>query len=273
MAESHPRISVVTICYNQRRFVGEAIASVLNQGYPNLEYIVVDAGSTDGSREVIESKQHRLSKIIFEPDLGPADGLKKGFSHATGELFGFLNADDVLINGSLFKIAQFFQTNDNADVVVGHSLVIDEHGKPKRRLFSDRYSLKMAAHGACVISQPSTFFRASSYARSSGFNVNNRISWDYELWADMALSGARFTRIDALLSKFRVYDDSITGSGRGRKEGAACNKILRRRIYTEAVGKAPPAYFFLSCLIARYVRKIAYPRDTLERIRKGSISR
>jgi len=87
------RVSIVTISYNQARFLEQAIRSVINQDYPDIEYIVVDPGSTDGSRGIIEKYQNRIDKIIFDPDEGPADGLNKGFAHATGDIFGFINAD------------------------------------------------------------------------------------------------------------------------------------------------------------------------------------
>ena len=93
------RISIVTLSYNQRTFLREAIDSVLQQDHPDLEYIVVDPGSTDGSREFIRSYGEQVAQVVFEPDQGAADGLNKGFSRATGEVFGFLNADDYLLPG------------------------------------------------------------------------------------------------------------------------------------------------------------------------------
>ena len=86
------KFSVVTISFNQRQYLDEALCSVLTQDYPAIEYIVVDPGSTDGSRELIESFANRLARVVFEPDQGAADGLNKGFQHASGDIFGFLNS-------------------------------------------------------------------------------------------------------------------------------------------------------------------------------------
>ena len=95
------KFSVVTISFNQRQYLMEALTSVLAQDYPAIEYIVVDPGSTDGSRELIESFRSRLDRVIFEPDQGAAEGLNKGFQQASGDIFGFLNSDDVLLPGAM----------------------------------------------------------------------------------------------------------------------------------------------------------------------------
>ena len=95
------KFSIVTVSFNQRQYLEEALASVLGQDYPAIEYIVVDPGSTDGSRELIESFRDRLASMIFEPDQGAADGLNKGFQQASGDIFAFLNSDDVLLPGAM----------------------------------------------------------------------------------------------------------------------------------------------------------------------------
>jgi len=115
--------------FNQRDYLQLAIESVLSQGYPDLEYILVDPGSTDGSRELIRAYAHRISHTIFEPDLGPADGLNKGFGKATGDVFGFLNADDVLMPGSLQAVSDFFGKNPECDFALGNGHIIDAEGR------------------------------------------------------------------------------------------------------------------------------------------------
>ncbi len=91
------KISIVTLSFNQKQFLEEALQSVLGQKYPELEYIVVDPGSTDGSREMLDLYKGQLTELILEPDRGAADGLNKGFSRSTGDVLGFLNADDLLL--------------------------------------------------------------------------------------------------------------------------------------------------------------------------------
>ena len=92
----YPKISIVTVSFNSAQYIEDGILSILEQGYPALEYIIVDGGSTDGTREIIDKYRDRITKIIYEPDNGPAEALNKGFKLATGEIMGWLNSDDRL---------------------------------------------------------------------------------------------------------------------------------------------------------------------------------
>ena len=260
-------ISVVTISFNQADFLEECILSVLNQDYINIEYIIVDPGSTDGSREIIEKYRHKISKIIYESDYGPADGLNKGFSYATGDIFYFLNSDDILESNAVKKIVDYFCAHPGTDVVSGHSWIIDSCGNRIRRFYSDQFSLKMAACQASIISQTSTFFRAEQFRNVNGFNSLNRIAWDGELFVDLALNGAKFSIINDFLSGFRVHHKAITGSGVYSPE----RTLFAKRIYKKIYGVDPN---FLSSVICRYriyLRKLFNYKDTIQRIIYGPI--
>src|ERR1700737_631503 len=198
------KVSIVTISFNQGEFLGRAIRSVVELDYPDIEYIVVDPGSTDGSRDIIERYRSRISRVIYESDRGPADGLNKGFACATGDIFGFLNSDDVLLSGSVGSAVAFLNSNE-VDVVSAHAIVIDAEDRKLRTAYSEPFSLKMFAYGACVLVQPSTFFRHVAFERAKGFNVENKATWDGELWVDMALSGARFVLADEVWSGYRLH--------------------------------------------------------------------
>lgn len=263
------RISIVTISYNQAKFLEETIISVLEQNYGDVEYIVVDAGSTDGSRDIIEKYRSKISKIIFESDGGPADGLNKGFKLATGEIFGFLNADDVLEPRALSDVAHFFELSPSVDVVSGHSWVIDAGGKKRRRFYSDQFSIWMAVRQSSILSQASTFFRSQMFMKVGGFNIQNHIAWDGELFLDMAKAGAKFVCIDKFWSKFRVHQEGITGSGKLHMlYEQYCQYIFRKIVGRNArIGDGALLFF------ARILRKIKNPRDTFERLLHGSIYR
>lgn len=263
------KISVVTISFNQARFLGECIDSVLKQDYPDIEYIVVDPGSTDGSRDIIERYRDKISKVIYEPDKGPADGLNKGFAAAQGDVFGFLNSDDVLESGALSRVAMYFKTHPNVDVVSGHSRIIDSDGKAMRSFYSDRFSLWMVAHRSAILSQASTFFRAEIFHRTGGFNTGNFVAWDGELFVEMAIVGARFSRVDEFWSKFRIHEDGITGSGKLHQAYEGYN----RSIFKKIMGREPNSIDGVAAIVARYVRKAANPRDTIERLLHGPIYR
>ena len=208
------KISIVTLSYNQRDFLREAIDSVLQQGYPDLEYIVVDPGSTDGSRELLQSYGERISQDIFEPDHGAADGLNKGFGRASGEVFGFLNADDFLLPGSLCRIAEFFQSHPRCDMVFGNGYVVDAHGQNLRHVRARDFTVRRFLYGGTQWLQQSTFFRREAFRRSSGFNTENRTCWDGELFVSMAQMGATVGYINADLAAFRIHGASISGTGR-----------------------------------------------------------
>ena len=138
------KVSIVTISYNQGSFLEETISSVINQDYADIEYIVVDPGSTDGSREIIDRYRDQIDKIIFEPDNGPADGLNKGFSQSTGDICCFLNADDIFLPGAIKEAIAFFRKHPECDVVSGHSLIIDSDDAVIRKSYSDVFSLNSA---------------------------------------------------------------------------------------------------------------------------------
>ncbi len=137
------KVSIVTISFNQAEFVERAIQSVLAQDYPDIEYIVVDPGSTDGSREIIERYRSQISKIILRPDRGAADGLNGGFAEATGDIFGFLNSDDMLLPGAISSAAASLDKHKDIDIVSGHSNLVGPDDQFLRRVYSDRKCLPM----------------------------------------------------------------------------------------------------------------------------------
>jgi len=209
------KFSIVTISFNQARFLEQTMRSVLDQGYEDIEYIVVDPGSTDGSREIIERYRSRISKIIFEPDAGPADGLNKGFACATGEIYGYLNSDDYFEPDAFRRVAHLFEAKPDVDVLCGAIRIVDGSGKARlRKLIADRFDLKRFVAGVGVVGQQGTFFRRRAFARSGGFNLENRTCWDGELLVDFALKGCRFAVIHRVLGNFRIHHESISGSGR-----------------------------------------------------------
>lgn len=261
------KVSIVTISFNQEKFLEEAIKSVINQSYKNIEYIVVDPGSTDASRDIIEKYRSQIDVIIYDPDTGPADGLNKGFSVATGKIFGFLNSDDIYLTDTVLEVVDFFKKNHDVDVVSGHCFIINKLGKIVRRAYSDRYSLQKYAYGLCSQVQPSTFFKSSAYNSVSGFNANNKISWDGELFVDMGLAGNKFATKNKIWSGYRVYPGSITASNEVAKE----RMIEAIRNFNKIKGRPER-------LVDKFVRKVLWvhkhisnPVALYERLRRGPI--
>ncbi len=211
---SLPRLSIVTISYNQVRFLGDCLGSVITQKTDGVEYIAVDPGSNDGSRDLLAQSRSGIDRLILEPDAGPADGLNKGFAAATGEVFGYINADDRFVPGAFEFARRYFAAHPEVDVLCGSVRIIDQNDRVSLRArTSDRFDLRRYAAGVCVIGQQATFFRRSAYERVGGFNVANRVAWDGELLVDFSLAGARFATVRKILGDFRVYRGTISNSG------------------------------------------------------------
>jgi glycosyltransferase involved in cell wall biosynthesis len=231
IARRQARISVVTVSYNKGLYIEECLRSVLEQDCAGVEYVVVDAGSNDGSREVIRRHADRIDVLIEEPDRGPADGLNKGFAQATADLYGYLNADDRYLPGTLSYVVNYFDAHPEIDVLMGAIRIIDERGEVSwRKRTSDLFDLTDYAAGLCVVGQQATFFRERAFTAARGFNVANRIAWDGELLVDMALAGQRFANVHKVLGDFRVYSGSITGSREYREQLETHREDIRRKL-------------------------------------------
>ena len=262
------KISIVTISFNQAEFVERTIKSVLAQKPGvDLEYIVIDAGSTDGSRDIIEKYKEQIDKTIFEPDKGPSDGLNKGFSYAQGDIYGFLNSDDILYPGALKAAVDFLNDHPEIDAVSGHALIIDGNDQVLRKNFSQAMSLKQYAYGVCTINQPSTFFRKQAFDKTKGFNKENRSNWDGELFVDMALAGAKFTTINYFMSGYRLHSVSITAS----KKLEASMHNYSARIFQKIIGRPRNNTDKYLTFLYKILRWIKNPLALWERLTKGRI--
>ncbi len=235
------KVSVVTISFNQHRFLPEAIGSVRVTNGNELQYVVVDPGSTDGSREIIEQNRDRFAEVVFDKDDGPADGLNRGFALCDGDIFGYLNADDHYVPGALDEAAKFFEEHPEADVLFGSIAIIDESGhRFFRKRVPDRFDVRKYAEMVCNVWCPSTFFRRKAFEQCGGFNPQNRTCWDGELAVDLALSGAELGYTNRVLGAFRVYPESITGSRRLRDASVEDRRRIREKIYGTGLPRYSP---------------------------------
>ena len=208
------KFSIVTISYNLSKYLERTILSVLQQKNSNFEYIIVDAGSTDGSRDIIKKHKSKFAKIILEKDDGPAHGLNKGFEYATGDIFGFINSDDTYEKDCLKNVEDFFKKKQDAYVLCGKGYKIDANDKKIRRVYPDKFSLTKYIYGTYNFIQPSSFIRKEAFRSVGGFNIANKTCWDAELLVDIALKGMEIKRFNKFLSNFRIHDSSISGTGR-----------------------------------------------------------
>lgn len=210
--KSYPRISIVTISFNQAEFIEETISSILNQKYPDLEYIIIDGGSNDNTIDIIKKYDKSITYWVSEKDSGPAEALKKGLDRATGEILFYLNSDDLILPDSLEKVASFFSNNPHIDVLIGNGYMIDENSKIIKPIYSNKWNLNRYLNGYVSIVQQSTFFRKHAYDKTQGVNIINKTCWDGEMWVDMDCAKAKFMNFNVSIGLFRIHQKSITGS-------------------------------------------------------------
>ncbi|MCF8171971.1 MAG: glycosyltransferase [Candidatus Methylopumilus sp.] len=206
------KISIVTISFNQEKYLRQCIDSILSQTECDFEYIVVDPGSTDGSRALIESYGEKIIRV-FEPDQGPADGLNRGFSRASGQIYGFINSDDYLQPNALRHVSKYFKARGRRNFVTGQGYTEHANGV-LTRIRPKPLTVQNMLHRSAVLFQQGTFFPASAYKEVGGFNVSNSTCWDYELFLRFLLRGLKHEVIPQDLAAFRLHEGSISGSGR-----------------------------------------------------------
>lgn len=243
---------------NQGQFLEQAIASVLSQESGPFELIVMDGGSTDASKEVLERYSARLAYWRSEPDDGPAAALNEGFARATGRIYAWLNADDFLLPGAFAKVASAF-ADSSVDVLSGHGFFVTSAGERGAPLYSDRWTKLRFAYGATVLVQPATFFRRDAFERSGGFRRTGRVCWDMELWAAMSTNGARFVRLDEFLAAFRLHGASITG----RADLKEVRKRHAREVMEEVRGRPESTLDRVFHLCFRALKFAGHPMRTL----------
>ena len=184
---TYPKITVVTPNYNQGDFIEKTIQSVLNQEYPNLEYIIIDGGSTDESVDIIKKYKKSLTYWESEPDNGMYDAINRGFSKATGDIMCWINSDDVLWEHSLFNVANIFNSNLNIHWLQGYPSVINEKGTiiyQRQQIFS-KYYFYLYQHQSSFgfIQQESTFWTRELWKKSgASLDANYTIAADFDLW-------------------------------------------------------------------------------------------
>ncbi|GIV76552.1 MAG: hypothetical protein KatS3mg050_0946 [Litorilinea sp.] len=208
-----PRISIVTPSYNQGRFIEETIRSVLLQGYPDLEYIIIDGGSTDESVEVIRKYEPWLAYWVSEPDRGQSHAINKGFGKARGEIIAWLNSDDVYLPGTFGKVVSQFNREQTAGLIYARARICDQNRFPTGQLVGRKFSIDQLFEGRNPVAQPSAFFRHDCFRRVSGLNENFHFAMDHDLWIRMGLlSKAIF--VDDVWSEFRTHPVAKSSSGR-----------------------------------------------------------
>lgn len=210
------KFSIVTPSFNSGRFIERTIRSVLDQGYPDLEYLVIDGGSTDDTLEILKRYGDRVW-WLSEPDSGQPEAINKGLRRATGDVVAFLNADDIYEPRALVRVAEYFAEHPEVKWAYGKCRIIDENDREIRRpitlyknLLLRRYSYRKLLTEN-FISQPATFWRREAHDEVGFINEAEHYAMDYEFWLRL---GQRYPAgvIPHYLAAFRMYDTSKSGS-------------------------------------------------------------
>lgn len=262
-----PRISLVTPVWNSRKYIEHTIQSVLAQGYPNLEYFIVDGGSTDGTADIIRKYQTCITGWISEPDEGMYDALNKGFSRTSGEVMGWISATDQLHLGGLSVVGSVFRDLPSVEWVTGRPTLINEEGMTVFMLDQARWSRARFLAGANrTIQQESTFWRRSLWERAgSHVDSSRRIAADFELWMRF-FRYARVYPVDGLIGAFRDHGDSI-----GLQDMEACYRVYDECIEAELDTVSYGKWLRLFRQISRRMEKIPKIRVAWKRIVMDSL--
>jgi glycosyltransferase involved in cell wall biosynthesis len=224
-----PKISLVTPVFNSARYLEATIRSVLSQNYPNLEYIIIDGGSTDGSIEIARQHSSHLHSCLSEADRGMYDAINKGFARSSGEVMGWISATDLLHAGSLFVVGSVFQTFPQVEWITGRPTGFSDDGMAVEVLKLRQWSrLPFLAGANRYIQQESTFWRRGLWDRAGGrVDDARRKASDFELWVRF-FRYAKLYPVDALIGGFRSHPDSL-----GLQDLEECHRIQNEIIEKE----------------------------------------
>ena len=207
----YPRITVVTPSFNQAAYLERTICSVLDQGYPNLEYIIVDGGSTDGSVDIIRRYADRLTWWVSEPDQGQTDAINKGLRRATGEWVAWQNSDDIYYPGVFHELAAATVKHPQAGLIIGDMMLIDEHDRPLRDICYVKPSYKALLAEGMVLTNQSAFWRRRVHEEIGLMAEDLHCSFDYEWFLRLTqhAEGAHVARIWGALRLHGVTKTSL----------------------------------------------------------------
>ena len=220
------KFTLITISYNQDKFLEECILSVINQRYEDLQYIVIDGGSNDSSVKIIKKYDDKIDYWVSEKDSGAANALNKGLEQVNGDFVGFINSDDYLTEGALKQLDFQIRTHPGFDVYYGPGFIKDEINNTYKKIIPSKWELGCYRSGISVMFQQSVFIKSDYFASGLRFNESNTTHWDGELLVDLSLHGARFYRHNVPIGVFRIHGASITGNS---LQGASMSKYQEQQ--------------------------------------------
>ena len=255
---SRPLVSIVTPSFNHGQFLERTMQSVLQQNYPNLEYIVQDGGSTDGTVQILEKYRTKLKSAVSRPDGGQANAINLGFQHASGEIMAWLNSDDLLLPGTVSYVARYFLEHPDVDVVYGHRINIDENDQEIGRWIMPAHDDELL-RWADFIPQETLFWRTRIWQKvGASLDESFQFALDWDLLLRFQDAGAKFARLPRFLGAFRVHAAQKTQAAMDGTGQAEMNR-LRLRCHGRGVTwfdlkRHTKSYLFRSTMLRRLHR-------------------
>jgi len=228
--ENLPLVSIITPSYNQVQFLEKTIESVLAQDYPNLEYIIVDGDSTDGSKELIQRYEKEISAWISEPDQGQSEAINKGFELAKGEIFAWLNSDDLYYPWAIEQAVDYLLKTPEVGMIYGDTDIIDKNGQVIGMFNAQQTNYQRLMRGGVYIPQPAAFWYSDLYRKVGALDTSYYFAMDYDLWVKFA-KNAEIRYIPQLWSSFRIH-----GHGKTMVSDDRCWPEMRRVYQREGGG-------------------------------------
>ena len=249
--KNFPKISIVTPSYNQAGFLERTILSVLNQDYPNLEYIIIDGGSTDGSVEIIKKYEKYLAYWVSEKDKGQSDAINKGFQKSTGDILAWLNSDDTYLSGTLFKVVKAFQENPNADLIFGNIYHVDEKDQRIGELRFTKFDFPTLIYEGGNLHQPGSFWTREIYNRVGGIDPKYIFCMDYDFFCRVGGIG-NFIFIRDYLANFRIHKNAKSSMVFHLNIASVEHEEIRKRYLPKNISKVYLKYKRILCQMRRF---------------------
>lgn len=229
--ENWPRITVVTPSFNQAQFIEETITSVIDQDYPNLEYFIVDGGSTDGTLDIIHRYVDHIDWWVSEKDEGQSEAIGKGFARATGHLIAWLNSDDVYFPGALRRVGEAYRRDPNGTLYIGSMAVGAPNNGPIDRCTTPPPSWGwLPRAGQVLVLQQSSFFNRERYNKIGGINRDIYIRMDGDLVYRLLNDDRRVVVVDGMVGFIRWHAATKSSSSVGRDRYAEENQLFFTQI-------------------------------------------
>ena len=252
--KNKPLITIITVTYNSELFLEETIKSVLNQTYENIEYIIIDGGSTDKTLDILKKYENAIDYFISEPDKGMYDALNKGFSVATGKLINFCNSDDVFYSNNVIENIVKNYNKENFDCCYGYAEFTDANNKHLSYHYSLPFKKRYIVTLGSFFIQPTFFWTKDIMQKSGLFNLEYKIASDRDFIGRILLISNNVARIDSILVKFRKHGESF---GDKNSEIASRETLSIKNIFLLKMGinkKLAPLYEYYDRLNQKLYR-------------------